>query len=185
MPRTRESQRLSFSFFDVNKGTSTASRIYRLPQRLDYTLIPAPLGECHIPICHTNSVFTPQPSQSDLSLDLLPVVAEKSPLPAVVITPASPSSSTDFSIAFLPAPKQRTVRERFGSYAARLRPRARLNVLLLLLVFICICHMLTHRLAGHLPLIELSQNMEAGTNSQMPFIRWFNLLDDKARVRHY
>jgi hypothetical protein len=58
-----------------------APRLHRFPQRLDYALIPAPL---------------------DLSL---PLVDEKAPLPAIIVTPSSPSHDTDFSIAFLaPSP---------------------------------------------------------------------------------
>ncbi|KAF6741779.1 hypothetical protein DFP72DRAFT_229317 [Ephemerocybe angulata] len=55
-------------------------RIHRLPRRLDYALVPAPL---------------------DLSLDTM---TEKSPLPAIIVTPSSPTHSKDFAIAFLAPP---------------------------------------------------------------------------------
>ncbi|KAJ2924187.1 hypothetical protein H1R20_g12905, partial [Candolleomyces eurysporus] len=55
-------------------------RLHRLPRRLDYMLIPAPL---------------------DLSLDSM---TEKSPLPAIIVTPSSPTHSKDFAIAFLAPP---------------------------------------------------------------------------------
>ncbi|KAF6762409.1 hypothetical protein DFP72DRAFT_1060656 [Ephemerocybe angulata] len=54
--------------------------IHRLPRRLDYALVPAPL---------------------DLSLDTM---TEKSPLPAIIVTPSSPTHSKDFAIAFLAPP---------------------------------------------------------------------------------
>ncbi|KAL1665654.1 hypothetical protein GGG16DRAFT_96220 [Schizophyllum commune] len=69
-----------------------APRLNRFPQRLDYTLIPAPL---------------------DLSL---PDVTEKSPLPAIIVTPSSPSHhAPDYFIAFLAPPPPPTMRERFAA----------------------------------------------------------------------
>ncbi|KAJ7937426.1 hypothetical protein B0H13DRAFT_2649260 [Mycena leptocephala] len=55
----------------------SSPRLHRFPHRIDYTLIPAPL---------------------DLSL---PLKTEKDSLPAIIVTPSSPSSARDFSIAFL------------------------------------------------------------------------------------
>jgi len=75
-----------------------SSRLHRLPQRLDYTLIPAPL---------------------DLTL---PLVDEKSPLPAIIVTPSSPRSSTDFAIAFLAPESKPSLRQRMASYLPRLSP---------------------------------------------------------------
>ncbi|KAF8875350.1 hypothetical protein CPB84DRAFT_1966765 [Gymnopilus junonius] len=66
-------------------------RVHRLPRRTDFKLIPAPL---------------------DLSL---PLVTEKSPLPAIIVTPSSPSSTRDFSIAFLATPPKPTLRQRILS----------------------------------------------------------------------
>ncbi|KAI0698609.1 hypothetical protein BC835DRAFT_1304758 [Cytidiella melzeri] len=76
---------------------SGAPRLNRFPQRLDYTLIPAPL---------------------DLSL---PLVDEKAPLPAIIVTPSSPSGEKDFSIAFLAPKPQATFCER----ASKLLPSVR------------------------------------------------------------
>jgi len=72
--------------------TRPVPRLHRLPRRLDYTLIPAPL---------------------DLSL---PLVTEKSSLPAIIVTPSSPSSAHDFSIAFLAPPPKPSIRDRFIVY---------------------------------------------------------------------
>ncbi|KAF4616172.1 hypothetical protein D9613_011426 [Agrocybe pediades] len=67
---------------------SRSGRIHRLPKRTDFKLIPAPL---------------------DLSL---PLATEKSPLPAIIVTPSSPSSNRDFSIAFLADPPKPTLVQR-------------------------------------------------------------------------
>lgn len=129
------------------------TRLHRLPQRLDYTLIPAPL---------------------DLSL---PIVDEKAALPAIIVTPSSPSHDNDFAIAFLlpppePTPLQRIWRKvaAFPRSHRRLpseiqlppsatkpefdRPSrwsfktpARIVVVLALLLFIMGCHVIMHRLA--------------------------------------
>jgi len=123
-------------------------RIHRLPQRLDYTLIPAPL---------------------DLTL---PLVDEKSPLPAIIVTPSSPRGMTDFSIAFLaPAPKP-TITQRVSSLFHKLLPcspiglpsrpkqstlslsasfKARMIVILFLLLMVLGCHLITHRMAIQRP----------------------------------
>jgi len=126
-------------------------RIHRLPQRLDYTLIPAPL---------------------DLTL---PLVDEKSPLPAIIVTPSTPSSINDFSIAFLaPVPKP-TIRERLSSIFIKSLPslppspialpttpkpsflslsarfKARTVVMMFLLFIVMGCHLVTHRMAIQRP----------------------------------
>ncbi|KAI0269311.1 hypothetical protein BC834DRAFT_967938 [Gloeopeniophorella convolvens] len=100
------------------------TRRHRLPQhRPDFILVPAP---------------------GDVSLTK---ISEKSPLPAIVVTPSSPSCSADFSIAFLAPPEKPTVRERVFSLAAPFNLKARTTFLLLLLFFIMACHLFTHRLA--------------------------------------
>jgi hypothetical protein len=100
------------------------TRRHRLPQHsLDYILVPA---------------------SDDVSLSQMAV---KTALPAIVVTPSSPSCSADFSIAFLAPPEKPTFRERLFSFAAPLNHRARTTLLLLLLLFIMACHLLTHRLA--------------------------------------
>ncbi|KAH9843968.1 uncharacterized protein C8Q71DRAFT_793595 [Rhodofomes roseus] len=143
-------------------------RLHRLPQRLDYTLIPAPL---------------------DLAK---PLVDEKSPLPAIIVTPSSPSHDGDFAIAFLmPPPKPSTWQrmvdslptiprlpsqiqlppspkpeyERVGSC----KTRARATVLLLLLLFIMVCHVVMHEIAKDRPRMEFSMvhDTELGMHDHM------------------
>jgi len=113
-----------------------APRIHRLPQRLDYTLIPAPL---------------------DLSL---PLASEKSPLPAIIVTPSSPSSAQDFSIAFLAPPKEPGVIERLvarvqwtkssteskSTFGVRAQT-ARTLLIIFLILFVMLTHVVTHRMA--------------------------------------
>ncbi|GBE79372.1 hypothetical protein SCP_0205700 [Sparassis crispa] len=134
-------------------------RLNRLPQHLDYTLIPAPL---------------------DLSL---PLVDEKAPLPAIIVTPSSPSHDGDFSIAFLIPPQKPTAFRRLwgklttlpsffshsqlpsaiqlpssatkdefehSSYFS-LKTRARVAIVVLLLLFIMGCHLIMHSLATGRP----------------------------------
>ncbi|KAL9712386.1 hypothetical protein Ac2012v2_003623 [Leucoagaricus gongylophorus] len=73
---------MSILVSEVNSNNFIGPRLHRLPQRLDYTLVPAPL---------------------DFSLV---TSTEKSPLPAIIVTPSSPVHKQDFSIAFLaPVPK--------------------------------------------------------------------------------
>ncbi|KAJ4472094.1 hypothetical protein J3R30DRAFT_3523071 [Lentinula aciculospora] len=125
-----------------------APRLHRLPQRLDYTLIPAPL---------------------DLSL---PLMTEKSPLPAIIVTPSSPSSAHDYSIAFLAPPKVPGFFERLGARmhwtksaavtAESSNPNtplrlglglgfgaqtARTLLILFLVLFVMLTHLITHRMA--------------------------------------
>ncbi|KAF9448469.1 hypothetical protein P691DRAFT_800786 [Macrolepiota fuliginosa MF-IS2] len=109
-------------------------RLHRLPQRLDYTLIPAPL---------------------DLSL---PSITEKSLLPAIIVTPSSPVHTHDFSIAFLaPQPKE-TVRERITSSVNNITTKSwlaqsrsiRTILILTFLFFVTITtHLITHRFASY------------------------------------
>jgi len=123
-----------------------SSRLHRLPQRLDYTLIPAPL---------------------DLTL---PLVDEKSLLPAIIVTPSSPRNSIDFSIAFLAPEPKPSLRERVVSHMPRLfspqQPislattpsksrfpslsapfRTRSVIIMFILLFVMASHMIAHRFA--------------------------------------
>lgn len=126
-------------------------RLHRLPQRLDYTLIPAPL---------------------DLSL---PLVTEKSHLPAIIVTPSSPSSSRDFSIAFFAPEEKPSIQQRIANYAAPLKCRGRPIILILFLLFVFICHVVTHRLATRRPHLQFSiQNEPPATSTQLP-LDWFDL----------
>ncbi|KAL6298722.1 hypothetical protein BKA93DRAFT_743548, partial [Sparassis latifolia] len=121
-------------------------RLNRLPQRLDYTLIPAPL---------------------DLSL---PLVDEKAPLPAIIVTPSSPSHDGDFSIAFLIPPQKPTAFRRLwgklttlpSSYFS-LKTRARVAIVVLLLLFIMGCHLIMHSLATGRP--HMAFDGHAGTDT--------------------
>ncbi|KAF9268283.1 hypothetical protein L218DRAFT_1073603 [Marasmius fiardii PR-910] len=109
-----------------------APRLHRLPQRLDYTLVPAPL---------------------DLSL---PLISEKSPLPAIIVTPSSPSDEHRFSIAFLapptPPPKP-TIRERLTSTLFSFKTRT--AFLMFVICFVMICHLIAHKMAAHRPHLDL------------------------------
>jgi hypothetical protein len=127
-------------------------RLHRLPQRLDYTLIPAPL---------------------DLSL---PLVTEKSPLPAIIVTPADPSSAHDYSIAFLAPPKEPGFFERLGTrlqwskassesttsilgFGSGVRAQtARTLVIIFVILFVMLTHVVTHRMAqmSRRPLLDFS-----------------------------
>jgi len=113
-------------------------RLNRLPQRLDYTLIPAPL---------------------DLSL---PLADEKSLLPAIIVTPSSPSCPTDFSIAFIAPPPKTGFFTRLSSRCT-FQLKARTTLLILLPLFILLCHMLTHRIA------TLQPHLNFDTHSQQAF----------------
>lgn len=104
--------------------TRRAPRIHRLPQRLDYNLIPAPL---------------------DLSL---PLATEKSPLPAIIVTPSSPSTDApEYYIAFLTPPPKPTFRERISEYSPfqpQLPLKTRSAIIVSLVLFILVCHILVH-----------------------------------------
>ncbi|KJA14660.1 hypothetical protein HYPSUDRAFT_48975 [Hypholoma sublateritium FD-334 SS-4] len=110
-----------------------ATRQHRLPKRSEYALVPAPL---------------------DLTL---PLVAEKAPLPAIIVTPSSPSSTRDFAIAFLAPPaapaQAHSLRQRLAAHASGARVRV---VALLLLVLV----VLAFHAAVRLP--RLALGAEAG-----------------------
>ncbi|KAH9927130.1 uncharacterized protein BXZ73DRAFT_78601 [Epithele typhae] len=137
--------------------TLTAPRLNRLPQRLDYTLIPAPL---------------------DLNK---PIVDEKADLPAIIVTPSSPVFESEFFIAFLAPPPSPTFSQRLvalvPSFPSRLpsqiqlpaspfkaafddrtgfslRGRIRTIILLFVLLFIMASHVVMHRIATSHPHLE-------------------------------
>jgi len=131
----------------------SSPRLHRFPHRIDYTLIPAPL---------------------DLSL---PLKTENS-IPAVIVTPSSPSSARDFYIAFLAPPPKPSVRERLSSYAplvsAPFQRKARTMIILSLIFFVLICHVVTHRLAARRPHLEFSvQTGDARLVDSTSFGNWF------------
>lgn len=132
-------------------------RLNRLPQRLDYTLIPAPL---------------------DLTL---PLVDEKAELPAIIVTPSSPVFETEFFIAFVAPPPSPTFAQRlttlvpsFRSYlpsqiqlpatpfknsfddrsAFSVKGRIRTIFLIFVLFFIMASHVVLHRVASIHPHLE-------------------------------
>ncbi|KAI1789014.1 hypothetical protein LXA43DRAFT_893658 [Ganoderma leucocontextum] len=136
-----------------------APRLNRLPQRLDYTLIPAPL---------------------DLNL---PLVDEKADLPAIIVTPSSPGFEKEFFIAFLAPPPSPTFSQRLSAFVpsfrlylpsqiqlppspfkARfddpptgsfsLKGRIRTIILLFVLLFIMASHVVIHRIATNHPHLE-------------------------------
>jgi len=155
-------------------------RLNRLPQRLDYTLIPAPL---------------------DLSG---PIVDEKSPLPAIIVTPSSPCHEADFAIAFLAPPPKPSLLERIvsrlpampplPSFRPRLPSQIRLppspfkddfdtatsvslkaktrgTLIFALLLFIMACHLIMHRMITGHPQLEFGlgpDNDMVALNSAVP-----------------
>ncbi|KAJ7477133.1 hypothetical protein B0H11DRAFT_2234610 [Mycena galericulata] len=130
----------------------SSPRLHRFPHRVDYTLIPAPL---------------------DLSL---PLKTEKDALPAIIVTPSSPSSTHDFSIAFLAPPPKLSLRERLSSYAPFVSPfqrKARTLIILSLIFFVLICHVVTHRLAARRPHLEFSVQTGDAHLVDSSFGTWF------------
>ncbi|KZV75116.1 hypothetical protein PENSPDRAFT_571905 [Peniophora sp. CONT] len=113
-----------------------SGRRHRLPQHRDYVLIPAPLD------------FTPPD--------------EKSPLPAIIVTPSSPQCSADFSIAFVAPEPKPTVLQRAAAVlspvhtklVAPLQTKARLAFVLVLFIFIMAAHLFAHRLATRHPHLQ-------------------------------
>ncbi|TFK74384.1 hypothetical protein BDN72DRAFT_893084 [Pluteus cervinus] len=127
-------------------------RLHRLPHRLDYTLIPAPLN---------------------LSLPLVSEMSEKSPLPAIIVTPSSPSTTHNFSIAFLAPPAKPSLKERVASLYPSIPVKGRTMLLVFLILFVLICHIVTHQLAGRRPHLEFSTQGQAHM-AESVFGNWFN-----------
>lgn len=123
--------------------TRRAPRIHRLPQRLDYNLIPAPL---------------------DLSL---PLATEKSSLPAIIVTPSSPTADApEYYIAFLKPPPKPTFHERISEYSPfqpHLPLKARSAIIVSLILFILMCHLLVHLAVRrpHFDFIPSSDNISS------------------------
>jgi hypothetical protein len=117
-------------------------------------------------------------------------MGEKSPLPAIVVTPSSPSCSADFSVAFLAPPEKPPTSERLFS---PLNLKARTTFVLLLLFFVMACHLFTHRLATNHPhlqfgVIDIAEEAQttAHTSHHMNWLNWQDFwgiqtsdLDDK------
>ncbi|PPQ99688.1 hypothetical protein CVT26_009114, partial [Gymnopilus dilepis] len=127
-------------------------RVHRLPRRTDFKLIPAPL---------------------DLSL---PLATEKSPLPAIIVTPSSPSSTHDFSIAFLAPPPKPPIWQRILSFTplskskvlsstSATSPNFRLRSIIFVLIvfFILMCHLVfSHGLAMRSPHMDFAAAAQTG-----------------------
>jgi len=103
---------------------------------------------------------------------MLPIRTEKSPFPAVIVTPSSPSSANDFAIAYLPPLPKASVRERLGTYAAPLQRHARMTILLFIIFFVLLCHFITHRAATRFGVLTSS---ETGTDVHVSFLDWFSM----------
>lgn len=107
----------------------------------------------------------------DDTLDLsLPRATEKSPLPAIIVTPSSPSlDAPEYYIAFLTPPPKLSLRERItqlSPFQAQFPFKARTTLFILLLLFILVCHLLAH-LAVHRPYFDFkSSDIVAHPDSQ-------------------
>jgi len=109
-------------------------------------------------------------------------MSEKSPLPSIIVTPSSPSSSHDYCIAFLAPPPKPTFGQRvISSFQNTLQPRARTTLIFTFLFFLLLCHYLAHRIAisrSHLDILPLENDFDGqldvpGANSW--FGDWFQL----------
>ena len=102
-------------------------------------------------------------SLSDLSK---PLVDDKAHLPAIIVTPSSPTHDRDFQIAFLaPEPKENVASRVFarlqkGSHSPQFKPRTIL--LLFIPMFILFCHVLTHRFASRHPHLHFDKHTQGG-----------------------
>lgn len=87
---------------------------------------------------------------------------EKSPLPAIIVTPSSPQCSADFSIAFIAPEPKPTLLQRAATaispvhakLVAPLQTKARLAFVLVLFLFIMAAHLFAHRLATRHPHLQ-------------------------------
>ncbi|KAL5508429.1 hypothetical protein ACEPAH_6048 [Sanghuangporus vaninii] len=123
-------------------------RRHRLPQRLDWKLIPPPL---------------------DLSK---PIVDDNAALPAIIVTPSSPKGSRDFQIAFLAPPEEETLCKRVfsrvsknsgsGPSSSATFPQFRPRTLFLLFIpiFLLFCHVLVHRLGTYHPHLHFDMHTQ-------------------------
>ena len=104
----------------------------------------------------------------------LPLVDEKAALPAIIVTPSSPSGDTDFSIAFLAPPPSPPLIDRIST-AFRIKKQPQVNLvpqlsqfkartvlLIFLPIVLLVCHLLTHQLA----VLRQRLSFETHTNMQ-------------------
>jgi hypothetical protein len=109
----------------------------------------------------------------DLSLD---EVAGKSPLPPIIVTPCSPSSSRDFSFAFLPCAPKPSFSERLQSYKNSSVPSFRVRSIfcVLLIMFVLFCHLFTHHFAVRHYRLDSLETGEVHVRQSLP--SWNGLL---------
>lgn len=105
-----------------------------------------------------------------------PFANEKSSLPAIIVTPSTPTESAhQFYIAFSPKP---TLRERVLNYLAPFQNtfqlRARTAIILSLLLFVVVCHLFTHQFTTHRPHLRFD-NFEAGDHFDTSYWGWFGI----------
>jgi hypothetical protein len=126
-------------------------------------------------------------SDTDLSIT---EVAGKSPLPAIVVTPSSPSSTQGFSLAFIPSPPKQGFRERLKSYKPPYAPGLRVRSIICAFLFLFfICHLLAHRLAARYPRLDFtSVEADASGGDHIPshqsVLDWFNHWSDAGVEDH-
>lgn len=120
----------------------------------------------------------------DLSLSQ---ATEKSSLPAIIVTPSSPSSSRDFSIAFLADPPKPSLLERVATwkhYGGPLPLRIRSILIILFILFGLIFHLAADRFAAQRPYLELGTKTGDDGRIPMGWIDFRSLLDDNAALTH-
>ncbi|KAI5124882.1 hypothetical protein M0805_007312 [Coniferiporia weirii] len=141
---------------DSNVFCNVAPRRHRLPQRLDWALVPPPL---------------------DLSK---PIVDDKALLPAIIVTPSSPTCERDFRIAFLANEPKETITSRVITSLHRAAPaptqlKPRTLVLIFVPLLILFCHVLTHQLAMRRPHLHLVPAADGSMDNAGP--GWLDLND--------
>jgi len=153
-----------FFLTPVNMSLPTsAPRLHRLPHKTDFVLIPAPL---------------------DLSLS---EATEKSTLPAIIVTPCSPSSSRDFSIAFLADPPKPSLRQCIVSWKHYGGPRIRSILIVLFIIFGLIFHLAVDRFTAQRPYMEMvtqSGNDAPVRDSSIGWINFQSLFSDDVVFVH-
>ena len=94
-------------------------------------------------------------------------------MPAIIVTPSSPTCDRDFRIAFI-APdtptKEESVAERVfarlqegvGAVAPKPQLKTRTLLLLFIPIFIIFCHFLAHRLSAHHPRLHFDVHTQSG-----------------------
>ncbi|THH12371.1 hypothetical protein EW145_g10 [Phellinidium pouzarii] len=126
-----------------------------------------------------------------IGLDLSgPIVDDKALLPAIIVTPSSPSCDRDFRIAFLAAQPKETIATRVITSLHKAAPapsqiRPRTLILIFVPLLILFCHVLTHHLAMHRPHLHFAAAADDQASSNGP--GWFELNDywDARQARNF